>query len=152
MPGLAGTDTGLGRWGIARIHSMVHYTFYKHPEEVGQVEVTEKDMEDTVDVGEDTEGSSILMEHHNEVLKLVIIVIWNRKTELQFKTRKTPHLSIFKLNPIPYLGGGAKTPAFPFFLSNHNRKTQTRLKSKVYNLERLYKFCVKKNFQTKIWV
>ena len=54
MPGLAGTDTVLNREWLARIqHGMANSTFYKHPEEVGQVEVTEENMEDTVDVGED---------------------------------------------------------------------------------------------------
>ena len=75
MPGLAGTDTVLDREWLDRIqHGMIHSTFYKHPEEVGQVEVTEENMEDTVDVGEDAECSSIFMEHHYEVLKLIDIM------------------------------------------------------------------------------
>ena len=70
MPGLAGTDTVLDREWLARIqHGMANSTFYKHPEEVGQVEVTEENMEDTVDVGEGVDYCTIVMEHHYEVLK-----------------------------------------------------------------------------------
>ena len=44
-------------------------TFYKHPEEVGEVEVSEKDMEDAVDGGEGWEGLLVIVEHHNEMLQ-----------------------------------------------------------------------------------
>ena len=44
-------------------------TFHKHPEEVGQVEVSEEDVEDAVDGGEGGQGVLPVMEHDHEVLE-----------------------------------------------------------------------------------
>ena len=68
MLALAGRGIDLAIQGIDEVEVDDVTTFYKHPEKVCEVEVSEEDMKDAVDGGDGGQCALLVMEHHHEVL------------------------------------------------------------------------------------